>query len=232
MEPRTYRHLPGAVTLLELLVVVLIISILATIATGVYTKQTQRARIAATHDLIHQLDVAITRYELDTGMFPPSGSNQNSVPPLAGERAMGSGYLHAALVHSMSYNALAPASSLWQGPYINLQKTQVSAPTEADAAFVGMFNILDPWGGAIVYVAHEDYAIVGANFLGGAQMFAEASPDGADPDLPAPNPFVAMGETYYNPSTYQLFSPGPNGRTLTQPIYAGAEYDDVNNFGY
>ena len=65
-------------------------------------------------------------------------------------------------------------------------------------------------------------------------MFSGAAPGGANPDLPAPNPFLALGETYYNPQTFQLLSFGPNESTFEPGTvnYQGAEADDITNFGY
>ena len=66
--------LARGVTLLELLAVVLILGILSTIATNVYVGTLNRARIAATQNTIREIEVAIARYEIDLGQFPPSGS--------------------------------------------------------------------------------------------------------------------------------------------------------------
>lgn len=168
-----------AVTLMELMVVVLIIGILSTIATGVYTGKTHEARIAAAHALIHNLEVAITRYELDTGSLPPSGSGVLPLDVITSgsttTRENGSGYLHLALVHSVSNNATVPASSLWKGPYINLQLDQIQPKKDAqgngDAATPGMINIVDPWGNPILYFASPEYGGTSAGYTGGTKMF-------------------------------------------------------------
>lgn len=208
-----------AVTLLELLVVLLIVSILATLATGVYTGETRRAKVAATAALIHDLELAIARYEIDLGVIPPSGSGSLSALSTGAD---GSGFLYTALVHSVSGNAYSPANSLWRGPYINLQAKNL----DSGATSAGQTDILDAWGNPVVYFASYDYVSDGAT-----QMFSGTAPTGADPDLPAPNPFVSLGETYYNTSTCQIYSLGPDGATLSDP-YAGAAADDVSNFGY
>jgi prepilin-type N-terminal cleavage/methylation domain-containing protein len=237
-----------AVTLLELMVVVLIIGILASVATGVYTGQTERARVAATHALIRSLEVAITRYEMDTGSLPPSGSGSD-VPPAAmsssstGGRLNGSGYLHLVLMHSINGSAVQPASASWKGPYINLQPGQLkSASTSTGTGAstpTGLIDITDPWGMPILYVAWPDYAINATDFWGGTQMSPSTAPAGANPNLPAPNPFAAT-ETFYNPKTFQLISFGPSARSYdatsvlgTAPsAYTGTDADDINNFGY
>lgn len=226
-----------AVTLMELMVVVLIIGILSTIATGVYTGKTHEARIAAAHALIHNLEVAITRYELDTGSLPPSGTGLLPLEPITSgtatlNRENGSGYLHEALLHSVSGSAMTPASSLWKGPYINLQVDQIQ-PKPGDAPTPGMINIVDPWGNPILYFASSEYGVSSGNYWGGTKMFA-APTAGGHPNLPAPNPYAAS-EIYYNPKTFQLISYGPDGTTMASGAgesYAGAAADDINNFGY
>ena len=188
---------PQAVTLLELLVVVLIISLLATIATGVYTGEVQRARIAATKDLIHQLEIAITRYEIDLGQFPPSGSGDTLPPdPLtsnnAATRVNGSGFLRVALIHSMSGNANFPASPAWDGPYLNLQAEQVGVTTAGLGGAPGSYDILDAFDGPIVFIESKDYEFSGGGFSGGTRLFFGDRPDGSNPNLPAPNPFFFL----------------------------------------
>lgn len=227
------------VTLIELLVVVVIIGILATMATGVYTNQARRARISATHALIHDLEIAITRYEMDVGMLPPSGSSQDLPLPndgSFGSRRDGSGMLHLALIHSLSGNAWKPGTGLWDGPYIQPQAGNVGAFQGAEVA--GNIDFLDPWGHPILYIHFNDYEEVSNAFTGGTELFRN-SVDGQNPDLPAPNPYIAQGETFYNTRTYQLISYGPNGRSLGVTIgslgqiqYKGAGEDDINNFGY
>ncbi len=240
-RPQKFLFTDRAVTLVEMLIVLLIISILATVATGVYTGEAKRARVAATEDLIRQLEIGITRYEVDLGVLPPSGSGPTLMPPvLPGDpgRVNGSGYLHVALVHSLSGNALVPASSAWAGPYITVRASQVKPP-DATSINITEGNILDAFGNPMLYVRSSDYAAVTGTFNGGSQLFTSAAPEGANPNFPAPNPFVALGETYYNPSTYQIISFGPDANTigtLADPPtgsnnFTGAGLDDVSNFG-
>lgn len=219
------------------MVVVLILSILATIATGVYTGKTQEARIAAAHALIHNLEVAITRYEIDTGSLPPSGSGPMPVTT-TDARNNGSGYLHEVLVHGVSSNAYQPGSNLWKGPYLTLQ---IGSFAVKDAGgninAPGMIDILDPWGMPILYYAWPEYATTTGNYSGGTYLFTATAPDGANANLPAPNPYAST-ETYYNPRTFQLISFGPDAATLSPTSAAGLNFslagaaaDDITNFG-
>lgn len=242
MLKKYYAQRQWAVTLMELLVVVLIISILATIATGVYTGEARKARIAATHDLLKQLEIAIARYEVDTGSLPPSGSG-NQLPPAdlaanTGSRYNGSGYLYIALTKSLSGSANRPLSSLWDGPYIQFQADQLKAQS-GSTNVPGRIDVVDAWGHPILYVNSADYNKGGTGFNGGSRLFEGTRPSGANPDLPAPNPFVALGETYYNTNTYQLVSFGPDSQSgsVTNILnftfsFVGTDADDITNFGY
>lgn len=244
MKPNRHEPRRLAVTLLELLVVVLIIAILATIATNVYTGQTRRAKIAAAVDLLHTLEVGITSYEVDTGTLPPSGSGDFPLSPLntgtGTNRTDGSGFLSMVLVHSSSANANAPSSALWKGPYAQFQADQLRGPLIGGVTLTnpGRLDILDPWGSPVIYVQNADYGIHTISFKGGTNLFSGTAPAGANPNLPAPNPYVTRGETYYNTRSYILISFGPDSVTLGSGAlstfginYQGAGLDDITNFG-
>jgi prepilin-type N-terminal cleavage/methylation domain-containing protein len=209
-----------AFTLMELLVVVLILGLLATIAVGVFTNQVERARYAAARTTISAIELAVTRYQLDVGEFPPSGSETAGVPNFEGN-----GWMYLALTRSMSGNTSAPASPRWQGPYIDVKKLNLGdingTPVEETSTTLGMgdIQILDPWGSPYRYVrccgsTADNYTVNDAT------------------ELPANNPF-ATTDVYYNPTTYQIVSYGRNGTTnLIAPNQRGTEEDDVNNFGF
>lgn len=240
-------------TLLELLAVAVILGILATIAQNVYIGQVQRAKIAATETLLHELETAIVRYEIDTGEFPPTGSQEIVLvagdPQTSGsfvDREYGSGLLHLTLVHSITGNA-TDAPPTWQGPYITFQTDQLTTGP------MGQIEILDAFDTPVIYVRNDEYttSTVGTQPFG-TQMFGDLEPSGnvppevaddADPDLPIPNPFLE--ELWYNVSTFQLVSLGSNGTSFglgvnAEPtsgsedilIFVGTEEDDINNFGY
>lgn len=255
---RSSRHTDGsrhepAVTLLELLAVVLIIGILATIGSNTYIGQVRRARVAATSDLIRELEIAIARYEVDVGAIPPSGSadltfsggviSSIAAPDLidvegnASGDLPGSSLLHLALVHSISGSAVNPADNTWRGPYIEFQSENI----EHDGS-TNQTQILDAFGNPLHYLTAQKY---NHTTFQGTEMFDGTEPsavsNNADPDLPSPNPFAGT-ETYYNVSTFQLFSLGNNGATFgtsgsddptsNSIVYAGTEDDDIHNFGY
>lgn len=215
-----------AFTLMELLVVVLILGLLATIAVGVFTTQVERARYAAARTTIAAIELATTRYQLDIGEFPPSGSATPSATPDSAFE--GNGFLYLALTRSMNGNTSSPASARWQGPYIDVKKLNLGdidgfpidvATSGPTPLLIGDIQILDPWSTPYRYVrsngsADDNYTVNSAT------------------ELPPGNPFAAT-DIYYNPTTYQVASKGRNGQT--PPAVSGqfgTEEDDVNNFGF
>lgn len=211
------------VTLVELLVVLLIISLLATITTTVYTGTMQRAQIAVARTEIRELELNATRYEVDLGEFPVSSSGTTLIPPTVPQQGPryhctnGCAYLILCLQHSLSGDATKPASPKWNGPYMNIQLERLGDDTTNGRATrstpVWERWLLDPWGNPYFYVRHNDYATVG----------------GAEQNQ------AAGGETFYNPTTVQIFSLGPDGITVqggtaTNDPFVGLGADDINNY--
>jgi len=214
-----------AFTLMELLVVVLILGLLATMAVGVYTTQVERARYAAARTTIATLDLAINRYQLDTGDWPPSGSltNPGSAEGIPFE---GNGRLQQALTHGLFDPATtSSAAARWQGPYISVQDIQLGdffgnpIDTSSTTVLAGDVQILDPW--------HSPYRYVRSNGSADDNYTVNSATK-----LPATNPYAAT-DIYYNPTTFQIVSKGPNGITNAAASNAyGTDTDDVTNFGF
>ncbi|MEO8376816.1 MAG: prepilin-type N-terminal cleavage/methylation domain-containing protein [Candidatus Sumerlaeota bacterium] len=208
-----------AVTLLELMVVVVIIAILSTIAVGIYTKEIVRAKFARTRAEIRTLEIAIAQYQVDTGQLPPSGSGDPFAPaPItATGLAENSGYLTMSLRTSLNNNLYVPLSSRWQGPYVDWDLNKIgdpsgnpaSNPAELTTARPSQLSFLDAWSTPLLYIRADDYVARGGTML------------------PSDSPYI--GETFYNPSTYQIISFGPNRTTLADP-FRGTEADDITNF--
>jgi len=214
-----FKQKQYAVTLTELLVVVVILGILASIAITVYTGHVDRARVAACRDIIRQIELAVNCYETDTGQIPPSSSGLTYSPDAlvyegnATQGSFGCGYLQLALLHSLSGDLHRPLNYRWLGPYLELDEDQIGdrfgmSPTASTP--MGYVQILDPWGMPYYYIRSDDYSS-----LGGTKY-------------PTDHPFYAS-ETWYNPSSFQIFSMGKNGTTYAVP-YRGEETDDVNNW--
>ncbi len=206
------------VTLLELLVVLVVISILSTIAVGVYTKEVLRARYSRARSEIRTLEIAIAQYEVDTGQRPPSGSGSPLAPSGVDTSgtAVGSGYLQVALRGSLNGDPYSPLSPRWRGPYVDWDYNKLGLNDGTPATEVsssvsqGQISFLDPFGYPYYYIRADDYASRGGT------------------ELPSTNVFSAT-ETYYNPSTFQIFSLGANGQTSAVPN-RGLEPDDITNF--
>lgn len=203
-------------TLIELLVVVLILLLLATIAVGVYIRELARARYATAKSTITEMDRACARYQIDLGVYPPSGSLSYTFTDSLGSVNTGCGFLEEALLHSIGGSTHAPSNSGWMGPYLNVQ-VEILNPFNSSGTFVspGDVQIIDPWKSPYRYVRQADYAVNGTK-------------------LPTNSAFgtypYAATETWFNPSTCQIVSKGPNGVTNPDPNY-GTENDDVSNFG-
>jgi prepilin-type N-terminal cleavage/methylation domain-containing protein len=216
-----------AFTLVELLVVVLILGLLSTIIVGVYTTQVERARVAATRSTIAALELAINRYQIDLGDFPPSGSG--NLPYTLPASFEGSGYLQAALMTSLSGQSTAPGSNRWQGPYITVKNERlgdINGNSLADPSLVasitaGNLQFLDAWSQPIRYVrARSIIAIDGS---------ADRYELNGATELPASHPFAST-ETWYNPNSFQLISKGQDTVTLPPPAF-GTVGNDVTNLG-
>ncbi len=209
-------NIKRAFTLIELLVVVLILGLLSSIAVGVFTTQVERARRAAARSTISAIELAVERYHIDLGAYPPSGS----LTQPSGQ-ADGCGYLQLALIHSLSGSSTNTSGTLWKGPYLSVKQQQLGdsngvmledLTSSIDPANV---QILDPWLAPYRYVrsgpAPDDYD----GRLGTL--------------LPSNHPFAAT-EKYYNFSTFQIASKGTNGETPAPPQF-GTGLDDITNFG-
>ena len=203
-----------ALSLLELLVVMLILGVIAVMAIGVFLKHVTRTKYAAARSDIRSLETAINLYHLSLDEFPPSSSWDGTqfISPY-----FGCGML---LVLELSSNAnpTNPSDPRWQGPYIKFHETKQGFVPVSFTNESAMY--LDPWGNPYFYcrggnlnpVTHvpQDYLTFGGT------------------EYPPAN-IKANFETYFNPLTFQLFSMGPNELTLTSPSQ-GLDIDDVTNF--
>jgi len=210
------------ITMIELLVVLAIIGLLATIAYSVYSGHVFRAKIAATASEIHQLELACAQYEVDTGQYPPSSSGTRLAPGpidpvnVPGEGAIGCGYMVTALVGSLSGDPHNPIDLRWNGPYLELDRARLGTitgePLDPTQPYrMPQVQLLDRWGNPYYYIRSADYLTFGGT------------------RVPSSGPFAA--EYWYNPSTIQIVSFGPNGISQPRP-YLGLDSDDITNFRY
>jgi len=214
------RH---GITLLELLVVMAILGLLATVATAVYSGHVLRAKVAAAATQIHSLELACAQYEVDTGQFPPSSSGTRLAPGaidpsnVPGQGAIGCGYMITALKASLSGDPNNPSDPRWRGPYIEISQSRVGLlpnglPLDPTVTYpMPTIQLLDPWGMPYYYVRSVDYA----TFLGTR--------------VPPNSPFAT--DVWFNPSTFQIVSFGPNQFSPARPNL-GTDVDDPTNFRF
>ncbi|MCB2154784.1 prepilin-type N-terminal cleavage/methylation domain-containing protein [bacterium] len=204
------------VTLIELMVVLLIVSLLSTIAVGVYTKEVLRAKVARTRAEIRTMEVAINRYQIDVGQFPPSSTGTAIAPSNLDQLtpAQGCGYMQLALRGSLNGNMYTPLSTRWEGPYLDWDDNKLGTLT-GGALTTGLsraqIQFLDPFGSPYYYIQYREYSS-----LGGAR-------------LPSDHPYYST-ETYYNPATFQILSQGPNGTTGVTVGGLIPDSDDIVNW--
>ena len=223
IRPRPQRGF----TLLELLVVSLIIAILTTTAVVTVTGLTTRARIAATFGTMRAMEIAANRYEIDFGEFPVSSTGTAFSPadlnPFS--PALGNGYFLLAVLHTYSGNALRPLDDRFSGPLLDVEARQIGGIQELGDSWgnvPGFPNIsgsgnqatqqlLDAFGNPYRFIRAQEYE----TFLGTR--------------YPIGSPF-ANTETFFNPTTFQIVSLGPNG-TTDGPPDVGLDDDDITNLG-
>lgn len=225
MKATNLRANLRGITLIELLVVLVIITLLATIAAGSYTNQVRRAKIAATKAEIKTLEVAINRYQIDTGQFPMSFTGTVTAPPpnavVVQTEVGGSGILQATLQTSFTLDPLAPLAPTWQGPYLDWEINRFGRPdgTLADDPLnaginPALFSFMDPFQSPYYYVRNQDY---------------EDPPTDQAVRQPAGYPYVGQ---FFNPTSFQIISFGPDriagsAGTVPDPLGFG---DDITNF--
>lgn len=213
----------SAFTLLELMVVVVIISLLATLAVGVYTQEVTRAKIAKTRAEIRSLEVAINRYQIDTGQFPVSGTGTDVAPavPNPGIPYEGIGYAQMSLQASLSGDVVNPLSATWVGPYMDWDENRMGSltgvlitSTPAPVLARPEVQFLDPFQSPYYYIASRDYSPVNGGTI-----------------VPPGHPYYVgpADPRYYNPTTFQIVSNGANRTTLPLDL-RGTDIDDITNW--
>ena len=218
-------RLSRAFSLLELMVVIMIIMVLSTMAAGIYHGQVERARITRAKVQIQSLSLAINHYFIDVGEYPVSSTGSQLAPAALNPTApfVGCGYMQLAILRNMNGYPMEPLDNRWKGPYDEFDTDQLGTlngdPITAATA-LPQIQILDPWGTPFHYVRSGpvdpiintpiDYWTFGGTLI------------------PSNFPFSAT-ETFFNYSTFQLVSFGPNMMSLAHP-QVGLDDDDITNY--
>lgn len=232
-------------TLIELTVVILILSILASISLSVYTGYVQRARFTTARATIREMDVSCRRYQIDLNEFPPSYSetslptliSANPTSPFAFGNIGGCGNMILALTRGIVgapntgfLTGAITTDPRWFGPYMSIRQDLLgdfaTSGGPIHRGIVGIADtlpgnlcLLDPWGRSYTYVRFNDYDLFGANTDFDATIIVNS-------------PFVGTLQvpSFYNPQAFQIYSVGPNGGTLVGPLHGLDGMDDQNNF--
>lgn len=172
MKSKTMRKL-RAVTLTELLVVLVIISLLATIAVPVYINQIQRARVSVAQSEVRQIaeaqqHVAITHGfyvpihilnnvpNLPTGQTTVGFRDDFDAPMVLGQRFVVDATLPVLDQDIASQSSLASTNQRvtrmineWQGPFLQPKRVRFANETTTPGSGDRTWDIVvDPWGNA------------------------------------------------------------------------------------
>jgi prepilin-type N-terminal cleavage/methylation domain-containing protein len=221
-------------TLIELLIVLAIMGVLLALigVAAIQVKTQTRVSLTSTH--MHLIAMALDQYEADLGAYP-------SAPFAVGGQPTGA-LADAALFEALTNRDAGGEQRGWSG-------------AKADWPFLGRHvgtyvhggaqrhQILDAWARPYYYIPCTDY-------LAGVRIHdpEDDTPPG-QPNLygatPAPDDFAPADRrrpppayagppprtgVFHNPTTYQLISTGPDGRTDTDACDRGTAPDDIANF--
>lgn len=126
-------------TLMELLTVIAVMAVLAGLLLPALRRARMRARVAAAESMIASLQVALSMYNMDYGVFPASTD------------VVGTQYNGNSFATNVENNLVAAlASPAKGGPYMEFRGRDLDFDSGTDRHVV-----LDPWGRAYVYTARR-----------------------------------------------------------------------------
>jgi len=135
-------------TLIELIIVVMIITILASILIPAGNQARQRARMAKAQSHVSVLELGITAFQTDFGYYPTKNtsqtvetSNQDILELLSGFTFSGSG---ESATKSPSSNPTVTGAN-WNGPYLEIDASDTSGGV-----------MVDPWNNAYTFALDLD----------------------------------------------------------------------------
>ncbi|MBM4032459.1 MAG: type II secretion system protein [Planctomycetes bacterium] len=192
----------GGFTLIEVLVVMAILGSLAAILVPIINSGRRMAKIAATRNLLAQIETAISQFERQWGYYPPdkippgAPTKKFTAPPTVWSGFPGTAESAEALYYCLCNLYVTPYS-----PYLELQAERESTDNNGN----GIPEIIDRFGRSFVYrrKAFPADATLPAVFPGVASL--ATYDDGADP--------------FRNKEAYDLWSRGP-GTTVADTAEA------------
>ena len=196
-------------TLIEILAVVLIVGILATILITQLSGAEEAANVQTTKQELVKLSGVIDSYENKYGQFPPS-----SFTTQQGVANDGTNVGVEALVVALWSNKYE-AGGLIEPDRLKNTDGDSSARTLGDLGR-GLLEFVDGWENPIAYIRKDDYATRG-------RLYGTFDPETGEQILSEPK---ALGNAttgrYYENFKFQLISAGPDG-------WFGTE-DDITHF--
>lgn len=235
---RTNRTRNLAVTLTELLVVLVIISIIATIAMPVYINQSERAKFATAQMEARELARAVEMVGITHGRYVPlqvldnvpgsqsdysfsgadtiqnEGGNVYAINFNAPARQLNTGTAYFPLTVNSTDPQTARMVREWEGPFINFQRYYNPNPNSSSPSDARRDYPLDPWGNP--YVLYSPLGIVGSYTQGTLEPYNSTGiPSTVDPRV----------------DRWAVVSYGPDGISDTAGSSFGYSDDIVYVFG-
>jgi prepilin-type N-terminal cleavage/methylation domain-containing protein len=198
-------------TLIEILVVLAIIATLAALILPNLLSVGKQSEVTETQATIDAICTNLTSYESDFGDYPPSTLSSKPLK-VTGANKINEG-IECMVIGLSTRNK--------KGPYMDWQEAQL-INTDGDSTakkpfnwYLGtnsLFEVCDFWGNPFVYIHHRDYS----------KKFKYHDQEGNVFEVKAQKS-KKLG-TYYNPTTFQLWSIGLN---MTNENGGG---DDIKNW--
>lgn len=210
-------------TLVEILVVLAIISVLAGLITVSVQQARKFANIKTTRIDIQQLEQAALVYRNAFGDYPPTSLSSSSEVKGIVTNGVNDG-IESLLIHLVRRDKGGPF--LEDTPDHRLENHDVDKLTSKQLATLkksftltwntpALLEYCDLWGNPFVYVHHRDYAQTkkaAYQGMNGQRVYV-------DP------PKSEKTGTYHKPTTFQIWSFGPNG------INENGDGDDITSWG-
>jgi len=217
-------HRRRGFTLLELLIVIAIIAVLATLLIGALSAARKRSQIAVARSQINAIKAALSMYESDQGRYPrlaPRASAPGNDDPFQDDAPA----LYAGLMNrptlTLGGGQNAPYLVDWKPEFIGKLNTTYLAPSNMG----NDWSSTDPWG--VTLLEPDEYALVN-------------QPNFQDNLGPQDNPTLVLLDPWGHPYHYREWaslrqsykdgvSPGgssPKTRGITAPTggFAGSQY--------
>ncbi len=199
---------------IEILVVMGIIAVLTGGVLVVVQIMGKKGPQFDTQTRMQNLDALIQKFKMDTGTHPPSKVSKIGYIVGSEKKAKGENRVNEGI--EALYQALT-----WEGIKTNYDFKEVELGNTDDDKLrkavnklnqAELYEILDGYGNPFVYIPSEDYVKA---FEGGVPYISVNEEGEEDEPLAKPHK-RSDGTGFVNPSSYQLYSMGPDGEPNTE----------------